>query len=333
MNKRVIALSAVAAVVVVAVIFTRATFRSRSSSASDVLKLSGNIEVNDVELSFNIPGKMAQRVVSEGMAVKAGQDVARLDTQELEQELELRRAEIGGAQATLAELTAGYRPEEIAQAEAALARTGAEAARAEAELIRQRGLREQDVISSREFEVAEATSRGARAQREEASQRLTLLRNGPRKEQIDLARERVRQAEAAHEIARTRLEYTTLVSPLSGQVLADHVEPGERVAAGTPVVTVADLGNVWLRGFVDETDLGRVKVGQPVRVTTDSRLAKTYEGRVSFIAQEAEFTPKSVQTTKERVKLVYRIKVDIPNPGHELKPGMPADADILVGGE
>jgi HlyD family secretion protein len=100
--------------------------------------------------------------------------------------------------------------------------------------------------------------------------------------------------------------------------------------AGTPVVTVGDLANVWLRGYVDEGDLGRVKVGQRALVRTDTWPDRVYEGRVSFLSSEAEFTPKNVQTEKERVKLVYRVKVDVPNPRMELKPGMPADADIVV---
>ena len=103
------------------------------------------------------------------------------------------------------------------------------------------------------------------------------------------------------------------------------------MAAGTPVVTVGDLSNVWLRAFINETDLGRVKVGQPVRIRTDTNADKVYEGLVSFLAPQAEFTPKNVQTQQERVKLVYRVKIDIPNPHQELKPGMPADAEIWVG--
>ena len=99
---------------------------------------------------------------------------------------------------------------------------------------------------------------------------------------------------------------------------------------GTPVITVGDLKKVWLRGYINETDLGRVKVGQKVRVTTDTYPDRIYRGLISFIASQAEFTPKNVQTKKERVKLVYRIKVDIPNPNLELKPGMPADAKILL---
>jgi HlyD family secretion protein len=121
-----------------------------------------------------------------------------------------------------------------------------------------------------------------------------------------------------------------LVSLLSGVVLSQNVESGEYVAAGTPVVTVGDLGQVWLRAYINEPDLGRVKAGQRVRVTTNTYPGRAYDRQVSFLASEAEFTHKKVQTRQERVKLVYRIKVDIPNPHMELKPGMPADADIVL---
>jgi HlyD family secretion protein len=329
MKKRLIAIPIVVAVAAAGVYLG---LTSRTAAPSNVLKISGNIEVKGVELSFNIAGKTTTRLVSEGMPIKAGQVVATLDTDELEHELELKRAELGVAQAHLAELTAGYRIEEIGQAKAALARARAEAAHAEAELMRQKELRDQDVISSREYEVAETAYHSTQAQYQEISQKLALLANGPRKEQIAEARERTRQAEAAYGVAKNRLEYATLASPLSGVVLADHIEPGEHVAPGTPVVTVADLSNVWLRGFIDEAELGRVKLGQRVRVTTDGRAGTVHGGRISFIAQDAEFTPKSVQTAKERVKLVYRLKVDIENQRHELKPGMPADAQIELSG-
>jgi len=120
------------------------------------------------------------------------------------------------------------------------------------------------------------------------------------------------------------------VCPVDGVVLVKSAEPGETVAAGTTVLTVGDIERPWLRGYIGERDLGRVKLGQRVRVTTDSYPGKVYWGRVSFIAAEAEFTPKEIQTPEERVKLVYRIKVDLANPRHELKSNMPADAEILV---
>jgi HlyD family secretion protein len=132
-------------------------------------------------------------------------------------------------------------------------------------------------------------------------------------------------------VAETRLSYTTVIAPIGGVVLSENLEAGMYAAPGTPVVTVGDLVNLWLRAYISETDLGRVKLGQRVWVTTDTYPGKRYDGRVSFIASQAEFTPKNVQTEKERVKLVYRVKIDIQNPNMELKPGMPADAVILTG--
>lgn len=171
----------------------------------------------------------------------------------------------------------------------------------------------------------------ARAELTKSGEQYKLVKSGPRKETIAQARARVEQAKASLQLAETRLGYAKLSAPISGVVLSENVEPGEYVAPGTPVVTIGDLENVWLRAYINETDLGRVKVGQEVQITTDTYPGKVYDGRVSFIASEAEFTPKNVQTEKERVKLVYRVKVDIPNPHMELKPGMPADGAILLG--
>ncbi|HEU0264849.1 MAG TPA: efflux RND transporter periplasmic adaptor subunit, partial [Geobacterales bacterium] len=133
--------------------------------------------------------------------------------------------------------------------------------------------------------------------------------------------------------AKSRLDYATLTSPIAGVVLAKNIEAGEQVSAGTPVVTIGDLNDTWLRAYIAETDLGRVKVGQQATITSDTYPGKVYHGMVTFIAQTAEFTPKNVQTEKERVKLVYRIKISIPNPAMELKPGMPADAVIQLSGK
>jgi HlyD family secretion protein len=352
------------------------------SARDAIIRVSGNIEVTDAEVSFKIPGRVEARLVDEGEMVKAGQAVARLDSAELEQEAALRKAEVQAAEAVLAELEAGSRPEEIAQAEAAaeqakarldemlagsrpeelaaadavLRRAQAEAERARLDAERYDGLYKKGIVSAQQYDLARTSYETARARQREAEEqyklvkegprkeqiaqaraawlqaqeRFRLVKNGPRRETIAQARARLRQAREALAVAETRLSYATLVAPLSGVVLSKNVEPGEFVAAGTPVITVGDLENVWVRAYINETDLGRVKVGQRVRVTTDTYPGKHYEGRVSFIASQAEFTPKSVQTEKERVKLVYRIKVDIHNPNMELKPGMPADAEILL---
>ena len=348
----------------------------------NTIRVSGNVEITDAQVSFKIPGRVLTREVSEGDNVKAGQLVARLDSAELVQEVSLRRAEVGVAAAALAELEAGSRPEEIAQAEAAarqaqsrldellagsrsqevavaealVSRARAEQERSKAEFERQSRLYHTEVISSREYEVAETTNATTRARLQEAEEHFKLVREGPRKEQIEQARaklsetqarlnlirkgprrETIEQARARLQqirdglaLAQTRLEYATLTSPLLGLVLSENVEAGEYVSPGTPVVTVGQLDNVWVRAYIDETDLGRVKVGQSAKITTDTYPDKAYRGRISFVSSVAEFTPKNVQTQKERVKLVYRIKIDIANPNMELKPGMPVDAEVTL---
>ena len=303
-------------------------FFFRVGKEDGVLRVSGNIEVTDVDVSFKIPGRVMQRAVDEGMAVSAGQFIARLDSADLENEVGLREAEHQAVAAVLKELSAGSRPQEIARARAALAGAQAETDRLSREFIRAKALHARDVISRQELERAQAAFEISEERRKEARESLLLVEEGARREQIDQARARVRQAKEALELARTRLSYATITSPLAGVVLSKNAEPGDYVAAGTPVVTVGDLADVWLRAYIEETELGRVKLGQQVDVTTDTYPGKTYAGRISFIAPQAEFTPKSVQTRKERVKLVYRIKVVIANPSMELKPGMPADGVV-----
>lgn len=274
MNKRVIII-----ILLVLVIGAIVFYKTRNRAAqNDRVMVSGNIEATDVALGFNVAGIVQSRLVDEGQSLKAGDIVALLDSNEL-------------AQA-------------VAQTEAVVDVSKAEANRARLEFTRQKDLFEKKVISNREFELADA----ARA----------------------VTEANVRQAEANLALARTRLAYATLRTPVSGVVLSKGVEPGEHVVPGTPVVSIANLSTVWLRAYINETDLGRVKLGEKVRVKTDTYPDKSYEGTVSYISSQAEFTPKSVQTPKERVKLVYRIKVDLQNPNQELKPGMPADAEVLT---
>lgn len=304
--------------------------QSRPAPESGVLQVSGNIEMTDAEVSFKIAGRVVERSVSEGESVKTGQSVARLDTSELLQEVSLRKAEVRAAEAALAELVTGSRPEEIAQAEAVVRRSQADVARARADLNRLKRLYEQDNVSVQDYDTAKTVVAVTEAKLREAQEQLRLVQKGPRIEKIERSRAQLQQAEEALALAETRLSYATLTSPLTGLVLSHNIEQGEFVAAGTPIVTVGDLVHVWLRAYVDETDLGRVKVGQAAKVTTDTYPDKVYEGRLSFIASQAEFTPKSVQTKKERVKLVYRMKITIDNPHMELKAGMPADARIVL---
>jgi HlyD family secretion protein len=305
--------------------------RSHSGGDAGLVRVSGNIEITTAELSFKLPGRVMERLVDEGDSVTAGQVIARLDSADLAQQVAGRRAELAFATSALAELDAGSRPEEIAQGKAVLDRARADATRALIDFKRAESMLAQKLVSQQTFDSADAANKSAEAAARQAQEQLVLLRKGPRNEAKDQARARVEQAKQALALAETQLGYATIISPLTGMVMSKNIEPGEFVSPGTPVVTIGDMAHPWLRAYISERDLWRVKPGQAVRVTTDSYPGQSYEGRITFIAQQAEFTPKNVQTEKERVKLVYRIKVELPNPKMELKPGMPADAEIALG--
>ena len=151
-----------------------------------------------------------------------------------------------------------------------------------------------------------------------------------REQDLSARRAEIERSKAAIALIDSQLNDTVSVSPVDGVVLVKAADVGEVLAPGTNVVTVGDIDHPWLRGYVNETDLGKVKLGSRARVTTDSYPGKVYEGRVTFISSEAEFTPKQIQTQQERVKLVYRIKIEVDNPRHELKSNMPADAEIVL---
>jgi HlyD family secretion protein len=369
----------VGVVVITAVVVSR---RPVAGSTPGEIRLAGNIDVDQVELSFRVGGRVAERCVAEGEKVTQGQVVGRLDSTDLTQELDLQRADLRAAEAALAELRAGSRPEEVAAAEAVMQAAQAqldellagtrpqEVAAAEAavkaaaadelftrtDVTRNRALLDAGTVSPEAYDRAVREHDAAAAHLDAAAQQLALLKEGPRKEQIaharaaldearqraelarkgprqetiDQAAARVDQARAAVTLAETRLGYATLASPLTGIVLTDPTEPGEVVAAGTPLITVADLRHVWLRAYLEETDLGRVHLGAEATVTTDTYPERTYRGTLSFIAAEAEFTPRSVQTSRERTKLVYRVKIEVDNPDLDLKPGMPAEARLRI---
>ena len=168
----------------------------------------------------------------------------------------------------------------------------------------------------------------AQAQVERAQAALTLIKAGPRRELIDQAQARLNIAKEGLALAKAQLEDTVVKAPFDGIVLSKAVEPGAFLNPGAPVLTLGRLDLVFLRAFIEASDLGKIKLGQEATVGIDSFPDKRYAGRVSFISQSAEFTPKTVQTNSERIKLMYRIKIDLKNPDYELKAGMPADAFI-----
>jgi HlyD family secretion protein len=294
------------------------------------IKVSGNIEATEVDVGFKISGRIVSRFFEEGDWVEQGKVLAKLDDEDLINRLEVARATLMSAQARLSKLLAGSRPEEIREAEAAVNQAKSDLENKQAHYERMKPLFERGVIPQDTLDNAEAAFKMAKASLQRAIETYLLVKEGPRKEDIDDARAQVEQARASLKLTETQLGYTTLYSPISGVVLVKSGEIGEVVNPGTSIVTLADIENVWLKAYIPETDLSKVKWGQEVIVTTDLRPKKEYRGRISFISSQAEFTPKQIQTEKERVTLVYRIKIDIVNKDRELKPGMPADGKILL---
>lgn len=279
----------------------------------------------------------------------------------IDSDIATRTAEVAQAQARLDDLLAGSRQQEIAQAQAAVTDAKAWNEVAKSDWERAQTLYSREDISTSQYDQARTKVDSTTALLKQAEERLALVKEGPRKEEIAAGRAAVARAQAAvataeanrielkrkqqeltgrnAEIARNRAQVgitevqiadTTIVSPIDGVVLVKAVESGEVVAAGTTIVSIGDLDHPWLRAYINEADLGRIHLGGSASLSTDSFPGKKYEGRISFIASEAEFTPKQIQTKEERVKLVYRIKIDVDNKEHELKNNMPVDAEIIL---
>jgi HlyD family secretion protein len=305
-------------------------FSRNKEEGNPFLKVSGNIEATEVDVGFKVSGRIVNLLVQEGDWAERGKVLAKLDDEDLLQRLALAQATLKSAQARLDKLLAGSRPEEIREAEATLQQAQFDFDNKKVNYERVNSLFERGVIPKDTLDNAEAAFKIAKAAVERAKENYQLVKIGPRKEDIEDAKAQVEQAKANLKLIKTQLSYATLYSPLSGVVLVKSGEIGEVVNPGTPILTLADIENVWLKAYIPEVDLSRVKWGQEVSVTTDLKPQKIYKGKISFISSQAEFTPKQIQTEKERVTLVYRIKIDIPNPEKELKPGMPADGKILL---
>lgn len=368
-------------------------WKFRPVDDDNVLRLSGNIEFRKLDVAFKTAGRLAELTVDEGMDVKTGQLLARLDPEQilrvrerdtasidaaqsgllqlrqtieyqkaaLESELALREAEVRQAKSKLLELTQGARPQEIAQARAQVADLRGMKEQAQRDLARAEKLIAAEDISQSQFDQFRLRLSSTTAQLENAEQRLSQIVEGPRQTDLETARAQVARAEAAlnltasqrleiahkqedlnvrrAEIERSKanvrviesqIDDTSVASPVDGVVLIKSANRGEILAAGTPVLTVGEIDKPWFRGYVPQTLLGRVRLGMPVEVSSDSYPGKIYPGRISFISSEAEFTPKQIQTQEERVKLVYRIKVEVENPRRELKLNMPVDALVRL---
>ncbi len=295
------------------------------------IQASGTVEAREADLGFQVGGRVEWIGPAEGDAVREGEEVARLDREELLARREVAVAQLAAARALLKEMHTGFRPQEIAEGEAALRGAEERLADANRDMERARRLYEGGAVSQEMLDKAETAARVAETAVDQATERVRILREGPRRERVAAQEAGVAQAQAALAQVEAALSNARVVVPFAGVVTIKHREPGETVSPGLPVLTVMDPEDRWVRIYVREDRMGQVRLGQEATITSDSYPDRSYRGEVVFISSEAEFTPRNVQTTEERVKLVYAVKVRIAeDPDQELKAGIPADV-VLVG--
>jgi len=295
------------------------------------IQASGTVEATEADLGFQMAGRIGWIGPRVGAEVRAGDEVARLDQEEILARKRAAEAQLAAARALLSEMRTGFRPQEIAEGQAALRGAAERWTDAVRDHERAQRLFDGGAISREMLDKTETAARIAESAVDQATERVRILEEGPRQERVAAQRAGVAQAEAAVAQVDAAISYSVVTIPFPGIVTLRHREPGETVSPGVPVLTVMDPEDRWVRIYVREDRIGEVSLGQAASISSDTYPDQTYRGEVIFIASEAEFTPRNVQTTEERVKLVYAVKVQITeDPSHHLKAGIPADV-VLEG--
>lgn len=302
----------------------------RTMSAADqtggAIIASGTVEATQAELGFQLAGRLETIEVREGDKVATGAQLATLERDELTAQREVAKAQVAAAQAMLAELTAGSRREEIAHARAVLAVAAERRDAARRDVERLEPLAQQSLVSRQAFDHQRTELGVAEGEVVKAKEELQILEAGPRTERIAAQRAALAQASATVQRIDAQLAQAVLEAPFSGTVTVRHREPGEAVSPSTPVLTLRNFDDRWVRIYVPGDDVGNLNLGQSAAITADADPERTYTGAISYIASVAEFTPRNVQSTKDRVKLVYEVRVRITGDTNvDLKPGLPAD--------
>ena len=301
-----------------------------SHAKSAPIELSGTVDAREVDVSFQVGGRIERLVTDEGRVVKAGEVLAELDPRDLELAVARAQAQAASAEKALAVLRAGSRIQDIRAGEAAVQQAEADVALAISQQERTAKLVADHFAPPQQLDTANDAVDVAKAKLDQARQNLSLLREGARKEDIERAAADLEAARAQASTAVQQLAYARLVSTISGVVSVRLAEKGQNVSPGQAVFRIAQIDQPWVRVYLGEKDLPRVRLGQEAEVRVDGVPGKVFRGRLSFISPEAEFTPKTVETKALRVDLVYRAKVDVDDAAGALKIGMPADVRLAV---
>lgn len=303
-------------------------------------RASGYVEGTDVHIASKVAGRIAAVKAVEGQRVAAGDVLVTLETTETDLALSKARADRGQADAQWRLLKAGSRQEDVQQADAQVAAAASDRRAAEAEAVSARadaarfeqllaanaGSRKEydDAVARRDR--AEATLKAADDKRAAATAQADRLKAGARPEEIQAAQARVAAADAQIAALEHDKAEAVIVAPLAGVVSSRLVEPGELVGPRTPLLVMLDLDHAWANAYVEEPLVPRLHIDDTAIVVTDAGDRVT--GRIAFISSEAEFTPRNVQTSDERAKLVYRVKVTVDNRNGVLKPGVPVEVQF-----
>ncbi|AKM32471.2 hypothetical protein AB870_03225 [Pandoraea faecigallinarum] len=309
-------------------------WHDRRQAGEKELVLHGNVDIRQISLAFDGNGRIAELRANEGDTVKAGSIVAVLDTQTLQLQAEQAQAQIEVQQQTLMKLRNGSRPQEVAQARSRLLAAQADAARAGQDLARLQGIAANTQgrgVSSQDLERAQSSLKVARAQEAEQQQALRLVELGPRKEDIGGAEAQLKALQAQLALLQHQIAQGQLKAPVDAVVRSRLLEPGDMVTPQRAVFALALARPKWVRVYVSETDLGKVKPGMSARVVTDSHPDQPVSGKVGYISSVAEFTPKAVQTEELRTTLVYEVRVQVDDDANVLRLGQPATVRFAPG--
>jgi multidrug resistance efflux pump len=305
--------------------------KREEAGTSDRLVLHGNVDIRQVELAFNASGRVDKLLVSEGERVAKGQLLAVLDTVRLRQREAEARAQVASQKQVVARLEAGSRPEEVRKAQADTQAARVDAANAQAHFRRQQELVAQHFVAQQQLDDARFALDAARARLKAAEEALRLVELGPREEDVAAARATLAAYEAALAVAQRDVQEGSLTAPSDGVIENRILEVGDMASPQKPVFTLALTSPVWIRAYVSEPDLGKIRLGARAEVTTDSYPQQRERAWVGFISPTAQFTPKSVETREVRTALVYQLRVFVCDPRQQLRLGMPATVVIRLG--